>query len=195
MAASRMPQAVTGQASCVRGAASTHSPASHEGMRIADRAKCGQSPSSRYPAIAPMAHRRIADGQCSCILKICPAMAMAPPSATVPTAWRVMPRARKRSSESAPARWKAAHREYEKRHALEGRELIPVRADEEEDAGREHDAAEGEGHDYGPARAPLGRLFRFELPDAIGLLQVEDLRLYPTIQRWFEFHSHGSHLD
>ena len=88
-----------------------------------------------------------------------------------------------------------AHRQYEKRHALEGREFIPVGADEEEDAGGQHDAAEGHGHDHGPTRAPMGRLFRFKLPDAIGLLQVEELRLYPAIQRWFEFHSHGSHLD
>ncbi len=89
----------------------------------------------------------------------------------------------------------SAHRQHQERHALEGREFIPVCADEEEDTGREHDAAEDEGHDHGPARASMGSLFRFKLADAIGLLQVEDLRLYPAVQRGFQFNSHDSHLD
>ena len=70
---------ITGQELCARGTASAHSPASQHGNRIADIARCGQSRSSSHPTIAPRAHSRIAEGQCSCMLKICPAMAMAPP--------------------------------------------------------------------------------------------------------------------
>ena len=105
MASSRMPHEITGQELCARGTASAHSPASHQGSRIADIARCGQSRSSSHPAIAPKAHSRIAEGQCSCMLKICPAMAMAPPNATVPTAWSVMPSAWNRSNENAPPAW------------------------------------------------------------------------------------------
>src|ERR1035437_7068745 len=105
MAASRMPQVIAGQEFCACGTASDHSPASHQGASMAVSARCGQSPSSSDPAIAPTAHNGTAEGQCSCILKICPAMAMAPPSATVPTACSVTPRARNRSNENAPARW------------------------------------------------------------------------------------------
>src|ERR1022692_4599164 len=107
MARSSTPQLTTGHAYRPPGTASSHSPASQKGTRIAANARCGQSPSSSHPAIAPTAHNSTAVGQCSCILKICPATAMAPPSATVPTACSVIPSARNRSSDSAPPTWNA----------------------------------------------------------------------------------------
>ena len=37
-----------------------------------------------------------------------------------------------------------------------------------------------------------GTCSRFKLPDSVGLLTVEDLRLHPTFQRSFDFDSHVS---
>ena len=75
----------------------------------------------------------------------------------------------------------SAHGQDQERHALQGREVVPVRADEQQHAGREHDAAETDGHNHRPARPPPRGMRRFKLPNAIGLLVFEDLRLHPTV--------------
>ena len=111
------------------------------------------SRSHHQPAAAQRAQSRMAAGQCSCMLKIWPTMAMAAPAAMVPTPCRAVAIAGNFPAARDRAEMQDGEHGDDQGEAFDRRDLVPVRGDEQQYASTEENAAENDCDQYLPARS------------------------------------------